>query len=486
MQPTRRTWTIIAIGVTLAVAAPVLASPIPAVGAAVVFGWIIAQQLIVVNQFQTTVENTTISITPVTSTARVETEIPVTVTIERPLAAAKTAQTVTVRLPVAAEQLPETERTLTLPVGETQTTTTIMLLIPTAGRMEFPEPRLQLTDRRDIFTETLTRGPTPTVTIEAETIQEIHVGRSGSEVSTFGRYSTDKTGEGLTPARIREYITGESVDRIDWKATARLPETYVREFESESDREITLIVDHRSHISDEEDINTQLTYLREVALSILGNAKHSGDALGLLTVGDEGLTTVIPPTQSQLDYTRIREELLTLTPTPTTPPSSSVDLSHPDTTRTLLENLAEDDSKFSNTLREFAEIAPSYVKQFETSPLYGAIEYLQSSPLNSKLTIILTTDEERQQLQYIAQEATNDNSTVLLFIAPKVLFDMNGLADVKTAYQRYLSFEEFRTTLERNNSVVAYEVGPSERLAILLASQQSQNTAKQTTSRGAR
>lgn len=485
MRLTRRTWTIGAIGVTLAVAAPVLASPIPAVGAAVVFGWIIARQLIVVGQFQATVDNTTISITPAASTAQVGTDIPVTVTVERPLAAAGTVQTVTIGLPVAAKPRPETEREVTLSIGETQATTTIMLSVPTAGRMAFPEPQWQLIDKRDMFTETFSRGPTPTVTIEAETMQEIHVGRGGSEVSAFGQYNTDETGEGLTPAEIRKYIIGEPADRIDWKATARLPETYVREFEAESDREITLIVDHRSQTVDEDDNNTQLAYLREVALSILSNAESGGDALGLLTVGDEGLTTVIPPTQNERDHTRIREQLLTLTPTTNTPPTSSVDLSHPDTSRDLLEKLGDEESKFSSILQDFAEIAPSYVERFETSPLYGAIEYIQSAPFNGQLTIILTTDEERQQLHYIAQEAAN-NTTVLLFIAPAVLFDMDSLADVEAAYHQYLSFEEFRTELERTDSVVAYEVGPSERLATLIASQQSQNTAKQTPTGGAR
>ena len=483
MQPTRRTWTIAAIGVVLAVAAPVVASPIPVVGAAVVFGWLLAQQLVAVRQFQTTVDTTTLTITSAVSTTQVDTEFPVTVTVERPESAAETTQTVTLQLPVAAEHVPVADRQFTLSAGETYTTATILVSIPTAGRMTFPEPEWMLTDNSEMFTETVTRGPTPTVTIEAETMQSIHVGQGGAEASVFGQHSTDETGEGLTPAELREYLSGESVDKIDWKATARLPDTYVREFEAESDREISLIVDHRPHTGEADNEHTQLAYLREVALSILGPAETTGDAIGLITVGDNGLTTISDPTQKQADYTRIREQLLTLQPTPTGKPQS-VTLADPTMTQYLSEELAGDESKFATTLRQFAESDPSYVERFESDSLYTAIEYLHTTSLNSQLTVILTTDDARTQLQHIVKNAATHNSTVLVFITPTVLFDTDGLGDLEAAYHRYRSFEQFRAELEQNNHVVAYEVGPSDRLANLLASQHPQGGSERSHIRG--
>jgi uncharacterized protein (DUF58 family) len=316
-------------------------------------------------------------------------------------------------------------------------------------------------------------------------MQSIHVGRGGSEVSAFGQHSTNDTGEGLTPAELRQYLSGEPADRIDWKATARLPDTYVREFEAESDREISLIVDHRAHTTTSQNEQSQLAYLREVGLSILRTAEITGDAIGLVTVGDEGLTTVQAPSERQAGYTRIRERLLTLKPTPSGQPTS-VGFTHPAMTQHLMEVLADDESTFGTTLYRFAETAPSYVERFETDPLDSAIEYLQTTPLNSQLTIILTTDRTRSQLQHIIEKAASDSTTVLVFMTPTVLFDTTDIGDLEAAYQRYRSFEEFRSGLENNNRVVAYEVGPSERLTSLLASQQPQTTAKQTPSGGAR
>lgn len=479
MQPTRRTWTITAIGVTLAVAAPVIASPIPAAGAAMVFAWVLSQQFITVRQFQATVDTTTVSVSSAVSTVQVETDVPVTVTVERPASAAETNQTVTLNLPVAAKYIPEEDRQVSLLIGETQASTTVLVSFTTAGRMTFPKPEWQLTSNGQTFTETVSRGETPTIDVEAETMEEIYIGRGGSEVSAFGQYDTDETGEGLTPAELREYISGEAADRIDWKATARLPDTYVREFEAQIDREINLIVDHRSQTASESDPHSQFSYLREVALSILANAEATGEAIGLLTVGDEGLTTVTTPTQNQLDYARIREELLSLRPTPTTQPESPVDFSHPETPQRLTQELNNDSSKFETVLQRFAETAPSYRKRFESHPLYGAIEYLQSASLTGQLTIILTTDAERQQLRRIVREAASGNGAVIMFITPQVLFETDQLANLETVYTEYKSFEEFRTQLERNASVVVYEVAPGERLAKLLASQQGKKTTQQ-------
>jgi hypothetical protein len=50
------------------------------------------------------------------------------------------------------------------------------------------------------------------------------------------------------------------------------------------------------------------------------------------------------------------------------------------------------------------------------------------------------------------------------------LFEAGELADLETAYGRYREFEAFRTELERLGPVVAYEVGPGDRLSTLLSS----------------
>jgi len=452
MQPTRRTWTAAAIGAVLAVVGPVVASPLPVVGAAVVFGWILARQLVAVWGFQATVEATTLTVEPSVSRLQVGTDVPVTLTVERPPTAADTVLTVLLSLPPAATPRPERDREVSLAVGETRETTTVLLSIPTAGRMTIKEPTWEICDTHAMFTESFDRGPTPTVTVEAQTIQDLHVGRGGSELSAFGQHPTEGTGDGVTPAELRQYLDGDPADRIDWKATARLSKTYVREFEAESDREITLIVDHRSQMAAGSIAETQLDFAREVALGIVSNAESVGDPLGLITVGDDGLTTTLAATRQQIGYARIREQLLALEPTPAGRPSSSVDLQHPGVTQRLAQQLAGDTTAFGQTLRAFTETATGYVERIETDPLYGAVDYLQATTNATQLTIILTTDRERSQLRETVRAAASDGNAVLVFLTPQVLF------------------EAFRTELERLGPVIAYEVGPGDRLSTLLSS----------------
>jgi len=481
MQPTRRSWTVVAVGVTLAAMTPILASPVPAVGAALVFGWLLAYQIVAVRQFQTTVEATTVSIEPASTGVQAETKLPVTLTVERPPVAAETNLTVELSFPVAARPVDDVDHRLTLDVDETQASTTVVIEVPTAGRLQFPEPRWTLTDSHAAFTESFERGPTPTVTVEAPSIDNLHVGQEGTEVSAFGQYATDGTGDGITPAELRQYLPGDPADRIDWKATARLTEPYVREFEAESDREITLLVDHRARMASGSVSDSQLDYIRAMALSIVGAAESTGDPLGLLTVGDEGLTNTIRATRQQIGYTRIGDRLLELEPTTTGPPSSAVDLQHPAAARQLTRQLSDDESQFATVLRQFTETAPAYVEQIETDPLYGAVEYLRSTSTATQLTVILTTDTDRPQLRETVRAAASNDNAVLVFLSPQVLFEATELVDLEAAYRRYREFEEFRAELDRIGGVTAYEVGPGDRLARLLSSRGSQRGRQATT-----
>jgi len=479
MEPTRQTVTAAVFAVVLLISVPLLATPVVGLGGCLIFSWILARQLTAARTFQSSVEATTLTIEPAATTVQVQTEFPITITLERPASAADIQTVVTVSLPPVAEWVAASERTLTLETGDTEASTTLLLSIPTAGRMTVPEPTWVLEDAHGLFRESFDRGPTPTVTVEPHTLQNIHVGRGGSALTAYGQHPTEGSGDGLTPAELREYMGSDPADRIDWKATARLPDTYVQEFEAESDREVTIILDHRS-LTGRGTPDSQLTYLREVGLGIVRNAKSVGDPLGFVAVGDKGLTNSIIPSTQQITYTRIREKLLEIEPTPAGPPSSVVDLTHPAASRRLTTELAEDQSRFATVIRSFAEATTAYIETIETDPLYGAIEHAQSTS-SSQLTVILTTDTNRRQLRETVRAATGNTTAVLVFMTPAVLFERAELADIETAYERYREFEEFRQELERHSAVLAYEVGPSERIEAVLASKGRQDGGRQTT-----
>lgn len=471
MRPTRRTTTSGLICLLFAVGGVLLSYPVLVVGAALIFGWLLTQQLIAVRQFQVTQEYTAVTLSPAVDTTRIDADIPVTIDAQRPAAAAETQLTLTVRLPPAADAVDQTDRTVVLHPGETDASDTIVTSVPTAGRMTVPEPVWHIRDSHGLFTESFIQGPSPAIVVEAPDSNNIHMGRGGSELAAYGRHPTDETGEGITPAELREYTGVEPADKIDWKATARLPDTYIREFEAESDRDVSLLVDHRSHTATGTQVDEPLRYLRAVALGVIETAESDGDPIGLLTVGNNGLTTIMSPTRQQDRIAEIKERLYTLDPTPAGSPDSAVDLRHPKVVRQLSRQLSDDNSAFATTLRAFTDSATGYLQYMESDPLYSGVEYLNTTTQMTQLRVILTTDQQKSRLRETVRTAATGDNSVIVFIAPSVLFDSGSLADIETAYTQYREFEEFRAALDRYDSVAAYEIGPRDRLTALLSAQ---------------
>ncbi len=66
--------------------------------------------------------------------------------------------------------------------------------------------------------------------------------------------------------------------------------------------------------------------------------------------------------------------------------------------------------------------------------------------------------------------ARANDAAVTVFLAPTILYEPGGLADVERASDRYREFEALRRDLARLDRVRAFEVGPGDRLATVLES----------------
>jgi len=94
---------------------------------------------------------------------------------------------------------------------------------------------------------------------------------------------------------------------------------------------------------------------------------------------------------------------------------------------------------------------------------------VDATTTTTQLTVIITSDYNRSQLRETVRTAVRGNNAVLVFLTPEVLFEPSGLSDIDQLYDRYETFEEFRTQLERIGPVVAYELAPGGRLAAVLS-----------------
>jgi uncharacterized protein (DUF58 family) len=489
MYPTRRLWAILGLPVGLAVLAILLGRLLPLVGAVLVGAWVMTRQYLFLRATQRFVNDVSVIQSPAREWIRTDETIPVTLTatLDR---SSRLACLVNGGLPTGATA--STEFSTELTPGATSAERTVDARWPVAGRHTFEQPTLTVTD--GLFEQSVTLAKAPSVTVEPRGPRNVHVGEGGEQfTAAYGEHDAGRQGSGIEPAELREYMPGDTLNQIDWNATARLGTPHVREFDAETDRKTVLVVDHRSTLAMGPPDETKLAYLREIALVFADSAKQLGDPLGLLTVGDAGITAQLTPATTAGRYTMVRQTLLELAPTTAQESAtdqlsteaeatqrSAAQLSVPEspiarrgaaqTVADVQRSLAalDGDGTFEETIRPFYANRQRYHQRIETDPLYGAVQQTLATSRGPVFTVLCTDDSAPVELRETVQLARREGGRVLVLLAPTVLYEPGGLSDLEQAYERYVSFEELRRELAHLDGVTALEVGPGDRLSTVL------------------
>lgn len=466
MRPTRRFWQVTAIVALLVGFAVLTGQPALLLAGGVVVALLVARQWRFLTDCRRLDETLAVDVvldreyvrqhetTQVTAgvTLGAPAPVDVTVDVETPLAA------------TGAETL-----ALSIPAGERQDRSTADLTFQVAGTVHVDQPTLTLRSRDGLFVEQLQRGPSPSLVVEPRVPRNIHVGEGGQRVAgAFGAHRTGQFGQGTDPAELREYIPGDDVGDIDWKATARQNDLYVREYEVESDRRMVLLFDHRNTLSVGPDGETMCEYLREVALTVALAAESFDDPLGLYTVGDEGLTDEFAPESGAEHYRRVRQRLHDITPT-TGAERRGQQVAAPATAGRKATALGGDQSAYATQLRPYFESGREYVRRIEGRPLFDvARTYVQQVRGDAQL-VIFTDDTDRAALKETVKVARGGSGDVLVLLTPRVLFETESMTDLEATYERYTEFESFRRELAGIERVDAFEVAPGDRLEAVLS-----------------
>ena len=502
MELTRRGAFFVALAVALAVVAAVLAEPLPLFGTAGIGAVLLAAQLEASDRFRTAREQLSVTVTPGASHTRVGRSEPVLLEVSR-AGREDAARSIEVRLelPVGVDAPGPEGRTLRLAGDETGQSHTVAVRFDTAGTFRFPAARVALEDELGLFTETIPVEVDATVRAEPETDGTMHVGRGGDAVTAaYGEHASDRTGPGLVPEELRRYVAGDPAQWIDWKSTARLTEPYVREFEVETDRRTTLLVDTRLAVDEATAAGVRMdgtdgpgaaSFLREAALAIAGIAQANGDPLGLWLVDDAGYTRVETAARSPDGYARVREALFDLPDVADGRGEASSDgrnravsggsrgvgagrqsVRQPAEATRLTRRLAGEETAFARTMRAFTASAEAYVSHVTDDPLFEAARDA-SVRTTDGLTVVVCDDARRNRIRETLPLVTRGNNYALVLCLPRVLFGRTDLADLETAYERYLEFESFRRDLEGYPRVTALEVGPRDRIDAILAARRA-------------
>lgn len=470
MDVTERFWTIAGSGGFLIVVGIIAEQRLLLVPAAGLGAWLLGSAVTASHAFVETSKHTQIDCVAATTDAVVETETTVTLHVTRPADSATVPLTVDVTTPPGV-RITSGESTVNLTAGETAATATMTVTFSVAGHFEFPPATLSMTDSLGLYRAQRPEMVTPDMTVRPHS-PDLHIGRGGEGVqSAYGQHRADRPGPGVTTRELREYLPGDDFQQIDWNATARLAETYVRETEGETDRETLLIVDHRARMALGNAGERILDYAREVAIGITQAAADSGDPLGLWTVGNNGITETVQPNTTPQTYARVTSALYAVEPTnDTTVPGSR----SPREAQQLTDRLAATDGPFADVLAPYLKDQTAYVRRFREDPLVNTVRQVQNNVSRGGLLVIVTSDADPAKLRETVKIAIQSGSQLLVFVAPNCLFESTDPTALDETYAAYRAFEELRRNLENHPRVTVFEMAPETRIRTVLAHRQAQ------------
>lgn len=118
--------------------------------------------------------------------------------------------------------------------------------------------------------------------------------RQPSASSLNGRHASRLRGRGLNFEELRTYLPGDDIRSIDWKASARTGETYVRVFTEERDRPALLVIDQRMSMFYGSVMNMKSVTAAEAAAISAFQILGAGDRVGGIVFDDDRQEEFVP------------------------------------------------------------------------------------------------------------------------------------------------------------------------------------------------
>lgn len=513
------------IAALFAASALVFANPILLLGAVSIWVWLLVMQLRFVQYTQAVWDDLELHQTVSDSVVTTSDDVIIQLKAEFPESLPCSLR-LTSLPPLVATAPSRNSRSVWFDSGEQHKTLDYSVTMRAAGQTTPRGVRALLRDPAGLFTQTWDWSDddcTPTIDVRPYGPRNIHVGTGQESLGQgYGEHVTEYSGGGIEPLELREYVPGDALSRIDWKATARLAEPYIREYEATADRQTLLVVDHRDEMATGDVGRTMLDHGRSVGTAVVQTARQLSDPLGWLTVGNNGITQFIHPQSTPDQYQQAQRTLEKLEPTPAATSSNSAadtptkepsnarsadggptarapgDVRSSDNQigastqtavtssceqpysaitpvtvadrRQFAQRLAGENSSFATRLRPFYADSTEYIHSVAKDPLFRSLDVARQQIGGAVWTILVSSDQRPVELLEAVRAARQGGNHVIAFLTPTVLFAPVDSDNMESAYEQYRAFHELRQRLERHERVTAFEVGPRDRLADILAS----------------
>jgi len=117
-----------------------------------------------------------------------------------------------------------------------------------------------------------------------------------------GRHASRLRGRGLNFEEMRDYLPGDDIRSIDWKATARTGKPHVRVFTEERDRPALLVVDQRMSMFFGSQLNMKSATAAEAAAIATFRILDAGDRVGGIVFDDDSEVEFVPKRSRRTAY----------------------------------------------------------------------------------------------------------------------------------------------------------------------------------------
>jgi len=121
-------------------------------------------------------------------------------------------------------------------------------------------------------------------------------------------------GEGRLFESLREWVPGDDLRHIDWKATARRRKVITRQYEAERRQQVLLVLDTGRLLTAEIAGVSRLDYVVQAALELAYAAAQHDDNVGVMAFAD-GVQHFVAPQRGRLAVKRVLDVLAVVEPT---------------------------------------------------------------------------------------------------------------------------------------------------------------------------
>ena len=107
------------------------------------------------------------------------------------------------------------------------------------------------------------------------------------QLRQLGVHISQRRGQGMDFKQLREFIEGDAVRQIDWRATARYRKPISREYQDERNQDIFILLDCGRRMRHKDNVLNHFNYSLNAVLLLSYVAANQGDAVGLGTFAGE-------------------------------------------------------------------------------------------------------------------------------------------------------------------------------------------------------